>query len=351
MCERNSEKMNIVVLAGGTSSERDVSIVTSKMVCSSLRRNGHNANMVDIFLGTDEYADSKEFFEADNNLEDEAAKLLEKSSVVKELESQRNAEGKAFFGPMVIDLCKVADIVFMGLHGANGEDGKVQAAFDLLGIKYTGTDYISSAISMDKQLTKKMLVMEGIPMPKGITLKKGHKMEYVPFPCVVKPCCGGSSVGVSIANNEEEFVKAVEEAFSLEDTIMVEEYVKGREFSVAVIDGKALPVIEIEPLNGFYDYKKKYDGSTKETCPANLPDEIAQKMMRWAEKACEAVGIQTYARVDQLLNEEEEIFCLEINTLPGMTPTSLIPQEAAAVGMSYDELTQKIIDISMEKYN
>lgn len=342
--------MNIVVLAGGTSTERDVSIITSKMVCESLRRNGHKANIADVFLGTDKYETAEAFFEADNDLEEFSKHLLEVSGKISEIEASRNADGEGFFGPMVLELCKAADIVFIGLHGANGEDGKVQAAFDLLGIKYTGTDYISSAISMNKQLTKKMLVMEGIPMPKGITLKKGHKLEYVPFPCVVKPCCGGSSVGVSIVKNENEFKAAVDEAFSYEDTIMVEEYVEGREFSVAVIDGKALPVIEIEPIDGFYDYKKKYDGSTKETCPANISDEVAKKMMRWAEKACEAVGIKTYARVDELLNNEGEIFCLEINTLPGMTPTSLIPQEAAVIGMSYDELTQKIIDISMEKY-
>ena len=171
------------------------------------------------------------------------------------------------------------------------------------------------------------------------------------YPCVVKPCCGGSSVGVSIANNEEEFRAAVDEAFRYEDNILVEEYVKGREFSVAVLDGEALPVIEIEPLEGFYDYKNKYNGATKETCPANLPADVAQKMQRWAVKACQAVGIETCGRVDMLLNEDEDIFCLEINTLPGMTETSLIPQEAAAVGMSYDQLTQKIVEISMNKYN
>ena len=240
----------------------------------------------------------------------------------------------------------------MGLHGSNGEDGKIQGTFDLLGIKYTGTGYLSSAISMDKELTKKVLVSEGIPMPKGVALKKGHKLEYVPFPCVVKPCCGGSSVGVSIVNSEEEFKSAVEEAFTYEDNILVEEYVKGREFSVAVVDGKALPIVEIVPLQGFYDYENKYkDGATDHICPAHISDDITAKMQRWAEKACEAAGVTTYARVDELLDEDNNIYCLEINTLPGMTPTSLIPLEAEAVGMSYDELTQKLIDVSLKKYN
>ena len=251
----------------------------------------------------------------------------------------------------ITELVKEADMVFMGLHGSNGEDGKVQATFDLLGIRYTGTDYLSSAISMSKELAKKVLVPEGIPMPKGVTLHKGHKIEYVPFPCVVKPCCGGSSVGVSIAHNEKEFEDALDEAFSYEDTVLVEEFVDGREFSVAVLDGKALPVIEIEPLEGFYDYKNKYKaGSTKETCPANIPEDIASQMQFWAEKCCQAAGVTTYARVDELLDKNNNIFCLEINTLPGMTDTSLIPQEAAAVGISYDELTEKIIEISLAKY-
>lgn len=342
--------MNIVVLAGGTSSERNVSLVTSRMVCESLRRNGHKANMADVFFGYEQ--DSIEgFFNEDNNLEVLAAKLKQMTPHVDEELKARKSRGEGFFGRNILELCKAADIVFIGLHGSNGEDGKIQAVFELMGIKYTGTDYISSAISMSKDITKKMLVPAGIPMPKGITLRKGHKIEYVPFPCVVKPCCGGSSVGVSIANNETEFQNALSEAFAYEDEILVEEYIKGREFSVGVLDGKALPVIEIEPLQGFYDYKNKYRaGANKETCPANLPHNISSAMQRWAEKACEAAGVTTYARVDELLDENGEIFCLEINTLPGMTGTSLLPQEAAAVGISYDNLTQKIIDISLKKY-
>lgn len=343
--------MKIVVLAGGTSTERDISIVTSYRVCESLRRNGHDANMLDVFLGLE---DSKvaDFFTEKNDLGELSDNLKDKTPGIAAEVERRDKARESFFGPNVIELCKEADIVFMGLHGSNGEDGKVQATFDLMGIRYTGTDYLSSAISMSKELAKKVLVPEGIPMPKGLTLHKGHKAEYVPFPCVVKPCCGGSSVGVSIAHNEKEFEAALADAFSYEDTVLVEEYIDGREFSVAVLDGKALPVIEIEPLEGFYDYKNKYKaGSTKETCPADIPDDVANQMQFWAEKCCQSAGVTTYARVDELLDRNGNIFCLEINTLPGMTDTSLIPQEAAAVGISYDELTQTIIDISLAKYN
>lgn len=343
--------MNIVVLAGGTSTERDISILTSTKVCESLRRNGHNANMIDVFLGTDKYKNAAEFFLDDNDLEILGAELAQKTKDIAGMSKEREKNSESFFGENVLEYCKSSDIVFMGLHGENGEDGKIQAAFDLLGIKYTGTGYLSSAISMDKQLTKKVLMSEGIPMPKGVCLKKGHKIEYAPLPCVVKPCCGGSSVGVYIANTEDEFEKAVEEAFTYEDHILVEEYVKGREFSVAVVNGRALPVVEIVPHVGFYDYENKYkDGASDHICPADIPDELADRMKRWAEKACEVAEVTPYGRVDQLVNEDGEIYCLEINTLPGMTPNSLIPLEAAAEGMSYDELTQQLVDISLKKY-
>ncbi len=343
--------MNIVVLAGGTSTERDISIMTSVKVCESLRRNGHNANIIDVFFGIEDKA-VESFFEYNSSDLEKIADVMKKNDINIEDElADRKKKGKGFFGNNVLALCSKADIVFMGLHGSNGEDGKIQAAFELMGIKYTGTDYISSAVSMSKELTKKVLVPDGIPMPKGVALKKGHKIEYVPYPCVVKPCCGGSSVGVSIVSNEIEFKNALTEAFSYEDNILVEEYIKGREFSVGVLDGKALPVIEIEPLEGFYDYKNKYKaGATKETCPAILPKEVSVRMQRWAEKACEAAGVTTYARVDQLLTEDGNIYCLEINTLPGMTATSLLPQEAQAAGISYDELTEKIVEISLRRY-
>ena len=341
--------MKITVLAGGTSTERDVSLVTGYRVCESLRRNGHEANMLDIFYGIEDEKVAT-FFTEENDLAELSDNLKRKSPFVPDELKAREEKGEGFFGPNVLKLCSESDIVFMGLHGSNGEDGKVQATFDLLGIKYTGTDYLSSAISMSKELTKKVLIPEGIPMPKGLTLHKGHKIEYVPFPCVVKPCCGGSSVGVSIAHDEKEFREALTEAFSYEDTVLVEEFVDGREFSVGVLDGKALPVIEIEPLEGFYDYKNKYKaGAAKETCPAQLDEDTTKQMQYWAERCCQAAGVKTYARVDELLDKEGNIFCLEINTLPGMTNTSLLPQEAAAIGMSYDELTEKIIEISLKK--
>ena len=250
----------------------------------------------------------------------------------------------------------MADVVFMGLHGENGENGKLQAAFDLYGIKYTGSDYLSSAIAMNKGMSKQFFTRNGIPTPQGLAMTKEKRNDDIvalglKLPIIVKPCCGGSSIGVTIVRDGAEFTKALDEGFRWENELIIEEFVKGREFSCGVIDGKALPVIEIAPLEGFYDYKNKYKaGSAVETCPADLPEEISSKMRSYAEAVAKCIGLNTYSRADFLLNEANEIYCLEVNTLPGMTPTSLLPQEAAAVGMSFNQLCEKIIEVSLRRY-
>jgi D-alanine-D-alanine ligase len=245
----------------------------------------------------------------------------------------------------------MADIVFLAHHGENGEDGKIQAAFDLMGIKYTGTDYTSSALAMDKAISKELFAYYDIPTPAGIHVGKGETYQWDTYPCVVKVCNGGSSVGVSIATSKEEMDAALTNAFLYGNEVIIEQYIKGREFSVGVIDSKALPVIEIAPLIGFYDYKNKYQaGSAVETCPADLDTETTVRMQRIAEEVFKALRLKTYARMDFLMNDQKELFCLEANTLPGMTPTSLLPQEAKATGMDFEALCEKIIEISFEKY-
>jgi D-alanine-D-alanine ligase len=238
------------------------------------------------------------------------------------------------------------------LHGENGEDGKIQAAFDLMGIKYTGTDYTSSALAMDKAIAKEIFAFYKIPTPNGIHIRKGEPYQWDAYPCVVKVCNGGSSVGVSIANSCSEMENALANAFAYGNEVIIEQYIRGREFSVGVIDGKALPIIEIAPLIGFYDYKNKYQaGSAVETCPADLSDDITSQMQKIAENVFTALRLKTYSRIDFMLSEKDEIYCLEANTLPGMTPTSLLPQEAKAIGMDFETLCEKIIEISMKKYN
>lgn len=337
------ECMKIVVLAGGVSTERDVSLVTGKNVYEALKSRGHKVLLIDVYLGYEGNIDN--IWDADIDWASQVNAISENNPDIETVKALRADGDKSFFGPHVIELCQAADVVFMGLHGENGENGKIQAYFDLCGIKYTGTDYVSSAICMNKALAKELMTYNGVRTPKGVHLYRGENTENtVGFPCVVKVCNGGSSVGVYMVNNEEEYETAIKEAFSYDDEVVVEEYVKGREFSICVMEGKALPIIEIAPISGFYDYKNKYQaGSCVETCPAKLSDEKTREMQSYAEKAFTALRLKNYARIDFLMNEAGEMFCLEANTLPGMTATSLVPQEARAIGIEFPELCEKIV--------
>lgn len=336
--------MKVVVLAGGTSTERDVSLSSGSMIYKALRKNGHQAMLLDVYLGYE--GEIEGIFDKEIDWAAQIGAVTEENPDLEAIKAMRPDGDKNFFGPNVLALCQSADAVFMALHGANGEDGKIQACFELLGIPYTGTDFVSSAMAMDKGITKDMFRAHHIPTPAGIRLKKGEtESEKVPFPCIVKACCGGSSVGVSVAHNEQEYEEAKAEAFRYDPEVIIEQYIEGREFSVGVMDGKALPVIEIAPKQGFYDYKNKYQaGSTVETCPADLPADKTKEMQQIAEKVFTALRMKNYARMDFMMSREGELFCLEANTLPGMTPTSLLPQEAAVLGISFEELCEKILN-------
>lgn len=342
--------MNIIVLAGGNSTEREVSIASGQGVCKALRERNHKAVLLDPYFGASKKEEN--LFPAEYDVDKAADIMREMSSKLEETMKTR----KGFFGPNVLEICKEADIVFLALHGANGEDGKVQSVLDLMGIKYTGSGPLSSGMAMDKGITKMVFEAKGVPTPKGITLEKGKCSSQLAdygmgFPVIVKPCCGGSSVGVCIANNQTEYQAALLEAFSYENEVVVEQFITGREFSVAVVDKKAYPVIEIAPLQGFYDYKNKYQaGSCVETCPAEISSALTKEMQKYAEMGYEALNLQAYARLDFLMDDEGNMYCLEANTLPGMTPTSLIPQEAKAIGMDYPQLCEKLIEVSLKKY-
>lgn len=275
--------MKIAVLCGGLSNERDVSITSGSCVARALRDRGHKVVLVDLFCGYNgEFTNADELFEAEQadlkySVSEEAPdlkKLLEESNGVR-------------IGANVIDICKAADICYLALHGEEGENGKLQATLDMYGIKYTGSGYIGSALAMNKELSKIQFKANGIPTPPGIILEKGVKpYEEVGFPCVVKPCSGGSSVGTSVVYSREEYEAAVDLAFKYEDHVLVEKFVKGRELTVGIMDGKAMPVIEIIPKNGFYDYKNKYQaGLTEEICPAPISAEDTERVQRLAEKS------------------------------------------------------------------
>jgi D-alanine-D-alanine ligase len=338
---------NIAVLAAGTSTERDVSISSGTNVCKALRKKGYNAVVVDIFFGT---KDANPFEQADYDIDAQEQKMRADSSRV----ARALADGAPMLGENVLAICQKADFVFLGLHGQNGEDGRIQAMFDLMGIPYSGTGHLGSAMAMDKGITKRIVTGAGVPMPKGTVLpiealEEAKNSPAIVLPCVVKPCCGGSSIGVYICHTQEEYAEALEKAFGYENQVVVEAYVKGREFSIGVIDGKALPVIEII-ADGWYDYESKYNGKTKEVCPAQVEQSIAKAMQADAVKAAAALKLEGYCRIDFLLDKDGQHYCLEANTLPGMTATSLLPQEAAQIGMDYETLCEHLVQVSMKKY-
>ena len=343
--------MKIVVLAGGTSTERDVSIVSGTGICNGLRAKGHQAILVDVFCGA-ETVDWADPFPREYDVEAASAYIKSFNPHIEQLKKMR----KDFFGPNVLELCKKADFVFLGLHGANGEDGRIQAAFDLMGIKYTGTGYLSSAMAMDKGVTKWMFQMKGVPVPGGVTMKRHTRKEDLAelglaFPVVVKTCCGGSSIGVYIVKDQEEYMKALDAAFVYEEEVVVEEFIQGTEYTVAVVDGKAYPVVQIVPCQGFYDYENKYKpGAVKETCPAPISSELTRRLQDYAVQGYRALGLESYARLDFIVTDDEKIYCLEANTLTGMNPISLIAQEAAVLGMDYPTLCEELIRVSEKKY-
>lgn len=344
--------MKIVVLAGGISTERDVSLVTGSMIYNALKEKGHELVLLDVYFGYE--GDPENIFAMDKDWSEGFGAISEVSPDISAVKAMRGGNPECVIGPNVIDICMQADIVFLALHGQNGEDGRIQAMFDLLDIKYTGTGYFASALAMDKVVSKELFNKYGIPTPKSITITGQNRQlagTWGIYPCIVKVNCGGSSVGVYKAENKAELETALDKAFMLDSRVIVEQFIDGREFSVGVMDGKALPVIEIAPKAGFYDYKNKYQaGTTVETCPAELDANIARAVQACAEAVYRALRLNAYARMDFRMDHEQKFYCLEANTLPGMTPTSLLPQEAAAIGVDFPQLCQQIIDVSMKKY-
>ncbi len=346
--------MRIVVLAGGLSMERNVSLSSGNKICRALRSLGHEAILVDMFLGLEQYTGKLDdiFTVKDGFCGDFSVKEAEPDLAA--VRAQRADKSKSLFGKDVLTVCAMADVVFLALHGTCGEDGRVQATFDLLGIPYTGAGYLSSAVAMDKDLTKR-LVADYVITPKWRTVHYtvsdiDRLVGETKLPCVVKPIDSGSSIGVSIAHSAGELREALTLCHKYGGRAILEEYIEGREIQVGILAGKALPSIEIIPKQGFYDYAHKYQlGAAEEICPSPIPEEWEQRVRSATETVYRLLGLSVYARADFVVTDDGTPYFLEINTLPGMTPTSLVPQEAAAIGMSYEELCQTIVNESVKE--
>ncbi|MEO8209144.1 MAG: D-alanine--D-alanine ligase [bacterium] len=344
--------MKIVLITGGPSAEREVSIASSRSILKALRDLGHSVKVIDPIYG-DEEVNEEFIFKSEIKKESPS---LEKLNEIKN--SNRNILKCINSG-----LFDNIDLAFLGVHGKFGEDGRIQTLLELRGINYTGSDVFSSALSMDKNISKIILNSIGIKTPDWLILQKNCHPNYEEinrsildsfgYPCVVKPNDEGSTVGLSIVKPDVEDVQlqnAIELAFNYSDTILIEQFVNGRELTVPIIGDEVFPVIEIRPKNGFYDYEHKYTkGMTEYFCPAEISKEIEQKAKENSLNAHKAIGCSVYSRIDFILDDKNDLYCLEVNTLPGMTETSLVPKSAAAKGMSFEQLIKKLIELSLKK--
>ena len=338
--------MNIVVLMGGNSPERAVSLSSGRLVCAALRRCGHRVLALDVWRGM-----------SDEEVGSDPLSLFRSAPIEEDMSDE--VGGADPVGANVLRLCRLADVVFLALHGGAGENGQVQAMLDCFGIRYTGSGYGGSFLAMNKPLCKTILRSDGILTPDWCVITADELtrestdtlcervVREVGFPCVVKPCDGGSSVGVSMVDDRESLADALCAAKQAGVRMMAEQRIFGRELTVAVLGGQVLPPVEIIPREGFYDYENKYiAGRTEELCPAPIGEEKTAELVGNVARVFDLLGLRAYARADYIMDGEGRLWYLEFNTLPGMTPTSLLPQEAQAVGMSYDELCDEIVRLA-----
>jgi len=340
--------LKIVLLAGGYSPEREVSLTSGSLIANALIENGHRVLLLDVYVGLRELPN-----DSDSLFATELYPVHPVGSAVPDLNELKKScqNGEALIGANVLRLCSMADKTVLALHGSMGENGQLQATLDTHGIRYTGSGYLGSAVAMHKDLSKRLMRDAGIPTPDWVYCKlpcssEDELIERLGSSLVVKPCDCGSSVGVSMVENAQELKAALHTVSLWGHHALVEKRIVGRELTVGVLGGQALPSVEIlPPEDGFYDYRNKYQGTTREICPAPIPTKTEQRLGELALKAFDALHLGGYARFDFIMDEEGELWCLEANSLPGMTPTSLLPQEAAAVGISYRELCERIVQL------
>lgn len=344
--------MKVVVLAGGYSPERDVSLSSGCMISNALAEKEHEVVIVDAFLGIEEPpAGLASLFKQIPDYKKCHYPIPTAPPDLEKMWLERVPDTGMFFGQNVLNISRLADVVFLALHGSAGENGQIQAAFDLLNIRYTGSGFQGCVLAMDKNLTKQILYASGLPTSSWIYIPDAGNpdlekiIKKIGIPCVIKPVRGGSSIGVSIPQTIDEMKEGIKKAAAVDKELIIEKYISGREFCVGILDQTPLPPIEIIPNEGWFDYEKKYQpGLTREVCPADIPDGLKEAMQQAALKIHNRLQLGYYSRIDFKAEPSGDFYCLEANTLPGMTPTSLFPQEAAAAGISYADLCDRIIN-------
>lgn len=338
-----SDSLRVTVLLGGVSAERDVSLSSGLRIAVALREKGHEVICLD---------------PAEGVLTRETEHRLLAAGVGSAPPSLEALAGLGTqtLSPALVTSPEVteADCVFLALHGGQGEDGTVQALLDMTGVPYTGSGHLASALAMDKHLTKVVLRAAGVATANwlmaptdGSVLDAEAVGRQLDWPVVVKPSKQGSTVGLSIVRAPGDLAAAVTEAFKYDDEVMVERFVPGQELTVGILGDQVLPTIEIQPVKELYDYECKYTPGMAKEFVAELSPEVQSKLADQARRAFVALKLGGYARIDFRLDPSGQPWCLEANTLPGMTPTSLIPQAAAAAGVLFPDLCERIVQLAL----
>lgn len=330
--------MKVTVLMGGRSSEREISLRTGRGIAQSLRNLGHDVISLDTATGRALPAGDEERAELP------AASRTQITPVTASIMHDSHA---------VAD----AEVIFIALHGGEGEDGTIQALLDLAGKPYTGSGVLASALAMDKAMSKKIFVHEGIPTPEWQLITTDGPLPDVDvarlggYPIIVKPNAEGSTVGLTVVTEADQLPDAIREAARFDRQILIEQFIPGRELTVSVLGDDVLPIVEIRPKHGHYDYEAKYTkGGSEYFCPADLPADLATRVSDLGRRASHALGCRGASRVDFRLSPDGIAYCLEVNTIPGMTPTSLVPMAAKARGMSYDQLVERMLALALEEH-
>ena len=326
--------MRITVLTGGTSAERDVALASAVQVIAALRSIGHQVAVVDTARGFIPETDEGQLLTASVGQAPPSGARLEALE-----------HGLLLSGLANLAAVREAEVLFLALHGGHGEDGTLQTILDMIGVPYTGSGPIGSAMAMDKDIAKRLFQEAGVPTAKWLMAPATvpEVETQLGWPVVVKPSKQGSTVGLTVVRSPGDLAGAIDEAYRHDDEVMIEAFVPGRELTVGILDGAALAVGEIIPRHEIFDYECKYTpGMSEEIFPADLPAEVAAECGRLGLLAHRALKLGGYSRVDFRLTPSGEACCLEVNTLPGMTATSLLPQSARAVGIGFPELCDRI---------
>lgn len=325
--------MKVAVLMGGRSSEREISLRTGRGVAQSLRQLGHDVTAVDAGTGHRLEAGHEEEAAAETALEHAPASALVTASAM-----------------------RAADVVFVALHGGEGENGTLQALLELAGKPYTGSGVLASAMAMNKAVSKRLFEHEGIPTPEWQLVQAASPADVEierlgGLPLVVKPNAEGSTVGLTIVKDAAGLPEAIRKAGAHGPDVLIERFIPGRELTVAVLGDEALPIVEIRPKSGLYDYESKYTaGRSEYEVPARLPEDVAARVQDFGARASRVLGCAGVSRVDFRLDPNDEPYCLEVNTIPGMTPTSLVPMAAQARGMTYDQLVERLLQLATAEH-